>query len=67
MATQIINEAISQLQARRLALALGSLEQPSNRTEFGYGVACGLCQGLNEALQIIEDLLAQDEQAEAEQ
>ena len=63
----LINETLSRLEARRLVLALSSLEQPSNRTEFGYGVACGLCQGLNEARQIIRDLLDEAEKAEAEQ
>ncbi len=61
-----ISEILNRLQARRLELALSSLEQPSNRTEFGYGVACGLCQGLNEARQIIEDIMDEAAQAEAD-
>ncbi len=62
----LINEALSRLEARRLVLALSSLEQPNSRTEFGYGVACGLCQGLNEARQIFQALLDETEAAEAE-
>ncbi len=62
---ELINEALSRLEARRLVLALSSLEQPSNRTEFGYGVACGLCQGLKEARQIINDILDEANEAEA--
>ncbi len=64
MSTQI-NGILSGLEARRLELALSSLEQPSIRTEFGYGIACGLCQGLNEARQIIENVLDEADEAEA--
>ncbi len=65
MSTQI-SETLSKLEARRLELALSSLEQPISRTEFGYGVACGLCQGLNEARQIIIALIDEEAQAEAD-
>ncbi len=62
----LISKTLSDLEARRLALALSSLEQSSSRTEFGYGVACGLCQGLHEARQIIQDMLDEADKAEAE-
>ncbi len=64
MSTQI-SEILSKLETRRLELALSSLEQPSIRTEFGYGVACGLCQGLNEARDIINNILDEADEAEA--
>lgn len=64
MTTYQISEALSRLEVRRLDLALSSLEQPSSRTEFGYGVACGLCQGLSEARQIIQEMLDEADKAE---
>jgi hypothetical protein len=59
----ILSKTIEAIKRSRAAYAQGALENPkADNPAFEYGRACGVIQGLNEALRLVEELLQPKEE-----
>lgn len=54
---QIFIERLKEEQAKCIQL----LHTPTKPTEFGYGEACGLAQGLNRAEQLFLEVIGEED------
>ena len=54
---QVFLQRLKEEQASCIAL----LATPKNKSEFGYGEACGIYQGLCRAEQLLEETVGEDE------
>lgn len=50
---------LNRLKELRTKFADASLRQPNNKTEFGYGEACGEYKGLLRAEQLLEQVIGE--------
>lgn len=48
---------IQALKDEQTATALQSLQKPQNRDGFGYGHACGMIQGFDRALYLLNEMM----------
>ena len=60
----LLDLAISALKGRQQQLAIDALKTPRGRDSFDYGRVCGLYEGIGVALQLIEEILNDADQAE---
>jgi len=51
---------LDRLKKKQMEYAIASLKTPSDRTEFGYGQASGVYQGLLIAEQLFEEVIGED-------
>jgi hypothetical protein len=51
---------LDRLKKRQMEQAIASLKTPTDRTEFGYGQASGVYQGLVIAEQLFEEALGEE-------
>jgi hypothetical protein len=56
-----LQRAISELIATENRLASEALAKPADKSEFGYGHACGLFQGIRMSRSILECALAESD------
>mgnify|MGYP001564387375 CR=1 FL=1 len=54
-----LDQSFGALRGKQIELAASALQQPAGRDSFEYGRVCGLYQGLEMALNVINDILTE--------
>ena len=61
----MIERIISALKAEQTKFAHGALQAPAGRDSFEYGRVCGIHSGLQQALNVIDALLKDQNEKES--
>ena len=64
MAKTLIDIVIEEINERQAQKADTSLRNPLDKTEFGYGFACGFYEAMTEVKQIIKNVLNEEKRRE---
>lgn len=62
MAKSVLDQVIDALQKRKREHSHVKLSKPADKSEFGYGQACGYYQALDEFEVAIKDILEKEKQ-----
>lgn len=62
MPKSVLDQILDELRARKARHAHAGLGKPPEKTEFGYGRACGYYQALDEFEGAIQDILNKEKE-----